>query len=102
MLPVTSTSPSVNTESAAASSKTKAQEQQSQFLKLLVTQLKSQNPLNPQDGTEFVSQLTQFSSLEELINIRTLLQTSDADKSNSEDSNTASENSKNPFQGDLQ
>ena len=49
----------------------KAQEQKSQFLKILVAQLRGQNPLNPQDGAEFVSQLAQFSSLEELINIRT-------------------------------
>ena len=52
----------------------KAEEQKSQFLKLLVAQLKGQNPLDPKDGTEFISQLAQFSSLEELINIRTALE----------------------------
>ena len=52
----------------------KAQDQKSQFLKILVAQLKGQNPLDPQDGTEFVSQLAQFSSLEELINIRTAIE----------------------------
>lgn len=31
------------------------------FLKLMTTQLQNQNPLNPQDGAEFVSQLAQFS-----------------------------------------
>ncbi len=40
------------------------------FLKLLVAQLSHQDPLNPQDGSEFVAQLTQFSSLEQLISIR--------------------------------
>jgi len=34
------------------------------FLQLLVTQLKNQNPLSPQDNGAFVSQLAQFSSLE--------------------------------------
>jgi len=34
------------------------------FLQLLVTQLKNQNPLEPQDNGEFVAQLAQFSSLE--------------------------------------
>ena len=40
------------------------------FLKLLVAQLSNQDPLNPQDGAEFVAQLSQFSSLEQLISIR--------------------------------
>jgi flagellar basal-body rod modification protein FlgD len=43
------------------------------FLKLLVAQIKNQNPLNPADGVEFLSQLAQFSQLEQLINIRTQL-----------------------------
>ena len=34
------------------------------FLQLLVTQLKNQNPLEPQDNGAFVAQLAQFSSLE--------------------------------------
>ncbi|MDV9034049.1 flagellar hook assembly protein FlgD [Pseudomonas sp. RAC1] len=34
------------------------------FLQLLVTQMQHQNPLDPQDNSEFVSQLAQFSSLE--------------------------------------
>jgi flagellar basal-body rod modification protein FlgD len=35
------------------------------FLKLLVAQLKNQNPLNPADGVQFVTQLAQFTSLEQ-------------------------------------
>jgi flagellar basal-body rod modification protein FlgD len=37
---------------------------QSDFLKLLVTQMTSQDPLNPQNATDFVAQLAQFSSLQ--------------------------------------
>ena len=44
------------------------------FLNLLVTQLKYQDPLDPMENTEFVAQLSQFSSLEQLYNINTNLQ----------------------------
>ena len=43
------------------------------FLQLLVAQIKNQDPLNPTDGTQFVSQLAQFSELEQVIAIRTAL-----------------------------
>lgn len=62
------------TTSTVSSSRATADQQKTQFLQLLVAQLKGQNPLDPKDGTEFVSQLAQFSSLEELINIRTTLE----------------------------
>ena len=39
------------------------------FLNLLVTQLQHQDPLDPMDDKEFVAQLAQFSSLEQLTNI---------------------------------
>jgi flagellar basal-body rod modification protein FlgD len=46
---------------------------QDAFLKLLITQLKNQNPLNPQDNTAFVSQLAQFSSLQGIQNLNTTM-----------------------------
>ena len=39
------------------------------FLKLLVTQLRYQNPLEPMDNKEYKAQLAQFSSLEQMQNL---------------------------------
>ncbi len=66
--------PGLVPENPTLSQTNKAEQQKSQFLKLLVAQLKGQNPLDPKDGTEFISQLAQFTSVEELINIRTALE----------------------------
>jgi flagellar basal-body rod modification protein FlgD len=40
------------------------------FLQLLTTQLSHQDPLKPQGDTEFIAQLAQFSSLEQLTQMR--------------------------------
>ena len=39
------------------------------FLKLLVAQVKQQDPLSPQDSDQYVQQLTQFSTLEQLMSL---------------------------------
>jgi flagellar basal-body rod modification protein FlgD len=99
-----STLPSSFSTSTSTAPQTKAEQQKNQFLQLLVAQMKGQNPLDPQDGTQFVSQLAQFSSLEELINIRTDLdgmsKTSPATTSANANAQGAPTNSTvNPFQG---
>ncbi|MCG8314820.1 MAG: flagellar hook assembly protein FlgD [Pseudomonadales bacterium] len=48
--------------------------QQDMFMRLMLAQLENQNPLNPQDGTEFVSQLAQFSTLEGIGNINSSIE----------------------------
>jgi flagellar basal-body rod modification protein FlgD len=45
--------------------------QKQTFLTLLVAQIKNQDPLNPADGTQFLTQLAQFSQLEQTVGIRT-------------------------------
>jgi flagellar basal-body rod modification protein FlgD len=49
---------------------------QGDFLRLLVTQLKNQDPLKPTDNTEFVAQLAQFSQLDQSAKQAQLLQQS--------------------------
>ena len=56
------------TATTAATAKTKTLGQ-SDFLGLLVAQLKNQDPLNPSDPTQFTSQLAQYSQLEQLFNL---------------------------------
>lgn len=53
--------------SESETSKQKLAEDLDQFLNLLVTQLKHQDPLDPMDPNEFTSQLVQFASVEQQI-----------------------------------
>ena len=62
----TSTSTSTSTSSSTALDK-------DAFLKLLVTQMQYQDPLDPQDNSEYLSQLAQFSSLEQMTNVASAL-----------------------------
>jgi flagellar basal-body rod modification protein FlgD len=43
------------------------------FLQLMVAQLQNQDPLNPTDSTEYMSQIAQFSSVEQSINTNSKL-----------------------------
>lgn len=44
-----------------------------QFLSILITQLRHQDPLQPMQDREFIAQMAQFTSLEQLMNINTQL-----------------------------
>ncbi|SHI05271.1 flagellar hook assembly protein FlgD [Sporanaerobacter acetigenes] len=46
------------------------------FLKLLTTQLANQDPLNPMEDKEFIAQMAQFSTLEQIQNMNKNLQVS--------------------------
>lgn len=43
------------------------------FLRLLITQMQNQDPMDPMKGTDYAAQLAQFTSLEQLSNINTNL-----------------------------
>lgn len=65
--------PSVASTPTNSTSSSTGKVDQDMFLKLLVAQLKNQDPLAPQDSTQFVAQLATFSSLDQLIGIKDLL-----------------------------
>lgn len=65
-------SPRTATDTPAASTSTAASPDnvnENEFLQLLVAQIQYQDPTNPTDSTAFVTQLAQFSSLEQLVAI---------------------------------
>lgn len=77
----TSAASSAASTTAAAKSKSLGQ---TDFLNLLVAQLKNQDPLNPSDPTEFTSQLAQYSQLEQLFNLNDSMGNLTTAQSNSE------------------
>ncbi len=52
---------------------------QQQFLSLLVAQLQNQDPLSPQDPTQFLTQLTSINSVEQLVQVNQQLTTIQGD-----------------------
>lgn len=71
--PYTSTAANANEKNSSLSSATASTDFNS-FLTLLTTQLRNQDPLNPQDSTQFVEQLATFSSVEQQIESNRLLE----------------------------
>jgi flagellar basal-body rod modification protein FlgD len=76
MTDVTSTSATTPAASAATSPTTNPKSilGKDDFLKLMVTQLQNQDPLNPTDDKDFMGQMAQFSSLEQTANMAQTLE----------------------------
>ena len=72
---------------SGATPPTKAEVDYQSFLKLLVAQMKNQDPTNPMDSTQYVAQLAQFSNVEQSIQVNKklseLLQVSAISQANS-------------------
>jgi flagellar basal-body rod modification protein FlgD len=67
---ITSTKPgSSATNPLTAEDANKNQLGKDAFLKLLTTQLQHQDPLNPMEDSEFMGQMAQFSTLEQITNM---------------------------------
>ena len=81
-------SSSSSSSSSAASALGGTAPTEQMFLQLLVAHLQNQDPLNPTDSTQFVSQLAQFSELEQVMAIRTDTDTLTTDASAAASSST--------------
>jgi flagellar basal-body rod modification protein FlgD len=53
--------------------KSKSELSKETFMTLLVAQIKHQDPLNPADGVQFMTQLAQFSELEQMMSMNAQL-----------------------------
>ena len=63
----------VTSSTASSSSPVDSLTSENTFLKLLVSQIQNQDPLNPADGVQFLTQLTGYSQLEQLMQINSEL-----------------------------
>lgn len=70
----TTNNTTTNYSSKTASAQSNSETSKNEFLKLLTYQLKSQNPMKPYDNQEFAAQLAQFSQLEQLVDIRSMIE----------------------------
>src|SRR6266702_3305418 len=61
------------TSNAAAAMKKETGLNKNDFLKLFMTQLQNQDPLNPQDSSQFIAQLSQLTQVEQAFNTNTNL-----------------------------
>ena len=61
-------------QAAKAATEVKNDLDKDAFIKLLVTQLQYQDPLEPQENGEFIAQMAQFSSLEQMTNVASKLE----------------------------
>lgn len=69
------TTTSTTTAASSTSSAAQASVDYDSFLKLLVAQMKNQDPTEPMDATQYVSQLATFSNVEQAVQMNSKLET---------------------------
>ncbi len=74
MTTVTSSTTTSATTTTAATSASTAKEASDRFLKLLVTQLQNQDPMNPMDNAQMTSQMAQISTVSGIEKLNTTVQ----------------------------
>jgi|HubBroStandDraft_6_1064221.scaffolds.fasta_scaffold631008_2 flagellar basal-body rod modification protein FlgD len=72
------TSPGTGSGSAASPENPNSVLGQNDFLKLMIAQLQAQNPLEPSNGNEYVTELAQFTQLEQTTNLASASELSNA------------------------
>jgi flagellar basal-body rod modification protein FlgD len=71
---ITSSTSSINSSSSTESTSDSSTLDKDAFLKLLITELQNQNPLEPMDNQDFVNQMVQFQNMEQMSNMSESLQ----------------------------
>jgi flagellar basal-body rod modification protein FlgD len=77
---------------SSSSSPTDSLTSEDTFLKLLVSQIQNQDPMNPADGVQFLTQLTGYSQLEQLMQINQELAPQPAPSNTANSANSSSTN----------
>ena len=75
---ITTGTPEIRTLEALQTKTTSSQLGQDDFLKILVAQMSSQDPMEPTSNTDFIAQMVQFSLLEEIQSMGSSYMTSQA------------------------
>jgi len=70
---ITSATQAPSAQNASNQTQSKTQVDYNSFLKLLVAEMKNQDPTNPMDSTQYVAQLASFSQVEQSVQINSKL-----------------------------